>query len=234
MRIQSVILAASMVVVAPAAAEEMQTSASKVVEKIVPEVGVEASATVGSNVYERSKVLVYIKMAVPVAGQFPPQVRRNFLREELQDQLHIIARTDPNAAITACTQAIFYGSFNSCMFDDNKDGVFDSFMRDGRAEGRAKPLKAGVPYRIIEGHPIVTKGSISQTVTFLGSTADTLRLSYREFMASDADSQMARPAFTEELTFPLSKKYPQEVAFKDVKMTVLGIDGTGMRFKLHR
>jgi hypothetical protein len=54
-----------------------------------------------------------------------------------------------------------------------------------------------------------------------------LRLSYREF-----SNNMARPAFTEELTIPISKTYPQDVAVKLVKLRIHSIDGLGMRYEI--
>jgi hypothetical protein len=70
-----------------------------------------------------------------------------------------------------------------------------------------------------------TSGSLKQVVIFLGSTKDSLRLSYREFV-----NDMARPAFTEEYTFPLSSTFPQPISFKGVKMTIAGIDGEGLHY----
>jgi hypothetical protein len=66
-----------------------------------------------------------------------------------------------------------------------------------------------------------------QALIFAGLDGKTLRLSYREFT-----DDMARPAFTQDLTFTMSGKYPETISFRDSAITVLGIDNSGMRYRI--
>lgn len=115
--------------------------------------------------------------------------------------------------------------FKRCLLDDDGDGVFDRIAPNDVA--KAFPLDAPIPYKSSETKIIKTKGDFRKAITFLGVSNDTIRLSYREFL-----DDVARPAFTEEYTFPLSPSYPQVIAFKDIKMKVLGIDGAGIRYSI--
>jgi hypothetical protein len=54
-----------------------------------------------------------------------------------------------------------------------------------------------------------------------------LLLSYREFSGG-----LARPAFTEELSIPLDKTYPQELRFKGLTIRVDKLNGTGLQYEL--
>jgi hypothetical protein len=54
-----------------------------------------------------------------------------------------------------------------------------------------------------------------------------LRLSYREF-----SNDLARPAFTEELSFPVSDAFPQTIVWRNTKITLLGLDNEGLRYRI--
>jgi hypothetical protein len=90
----------------------------------------------------------------------------------------------------------------------------------------ALKLKVKVPYslkRIV----VDTSESFKQVILYQGATSDTLRLSYREFK-----DNMARQAFTEELTIPLDKTFPQDIAVKAVKLRIHKINGLGMTYEV--
>ena len=63
-------------------------------------------------------------------------------------------------------------------------------------------------------------------ILFQGATTDTLRFSYREFK-----NDMARAAFTEELTIP-REPFPQMMMLKNIQIEVLGVSGMGLRYKI--
>lgn len=109
--------------------------------------------------------------------------------------------------------------------DDDGDGKFDRVA--GNEVQGGKRLDHPIAYMKSE-YIDTAPGSLKQVVIYLGSTKDTLRLSYREFV-----DDMARPAFTEEYSFPLDSKFPQPIGFKDVKMIVSGIDAAGLHYTLY-
>jgi len=118
------------------------------------------------------------------------------------------------------------GGWADCLIDKNQDGSFERVSFN--EVGGSKNIDPPVSYTR-ELVPVVGAGSNSfrKTLTFLGISGDNLRLSYREF-----SNDMARPAFTEDLTLPTPIKYPQTILVKEIKLTVLGIDSNGLRFRL--
>lgn len=120
----------------------------------------------------------------------------------------------------------------ACLKDTNMDGLFD------RAEGpmvfSSRNIKQPVPYELVDlsveglaGLPQEERKSFRQTLTYLGVAAGSLRVSYREYT-----NDMARPAFTEELTFPLEVTYPQTITWRDTKFVLLELTGEGLRYRV--
>lgn len=116
--------------------------------------------------------------------------------------------------------------WSSCLTDLDMDGKFDEASYSDN--GSSKKLDPPVAYE----RAIVEMGgddarTFTKRLLFLGSDGNSLKLSYREFA-----SGTARPAFTEDLTLSLGKTFPQNVAVKDRVITLLGIDGMGLKYKL--
>ena len=110
-----------------------------------------------------------------------------------------------------------------CAFDDDGDGTFDRIA--GNPVQGGKSLEPPVPYHPSEIRLNKVGDDFRKTLTYLGVSGETLRLSYREFV-----NDMARPAFTEEFTIPIGSSLPAKVSVKDAKFTILGIDGNGLRY----
>jgi hypothetical protein len=181
-----------------------------------PPVGVERTATIGSPVVEKFRF-----DAVKV-GMADSDVVKGTLTGNITIRAgEPLYQVQSKARYKACSQS------GPCALDDDGDGTFDRIALDDTVA--ALRLKAPVRYQIKDAVAPGSSGNFKQVVSYLGVSGDTLRFSYREFL-----NDMARPAFTEELTFPITKTYPQGVAFKDVKMTILGIDGMGLRYRLEQ
>lgn len=177
---------------------------------VQPQVGVERTVTAGSAIFEKYRY----EVARLAFAQFDA-VRGTLtgdIRVSAGEPLH---QVDSNARFKACMAS------GPCGLDDDGDGKFDRVSLD-EVVGALK-LKAPVPYELREVPIQSTNGNFRQIIIYLGANSDTLRLSYREF-----SNDMSRPAFTEELTFPISKSFPQKIAFKDIRATLLGIDGEGL------
>lgn len=119
-----------------------------------------------------------------------------------------------------------FGGWDDCLIDADQDGRFDKVSFN--EVGGAKDIIPPVPYTKTMV-PVSGEGSASfrKTLTFLGQSGTDIRLSYREF-----SNDMARPAFTEDLTLPVPASYPQMIVVKDMKLTVLSLDGSGLRYRL--
>lgn len=192
-------------------------------ELVKPSKGIDSTASVGNTVFERSK---YRAMeAVEIDRRV--QAKIIFARVDLMpgtQLMKIESKTKFKACAAATMEAFSAKLYSGCLMDDDGDGKFDRVA--GNEVQGGKKLDEPIAYKPSEFVDLAP-GSLKQTVIYLGSTKDTLRLSYREFV-----NDMARPAFTEEYTFPLATTYPQPVAFKDVKLTVTGIDGAGLHYRV--
>lgn len=137
---------------------------------------------------------------------------------------------DSRQGYKACTVEMTYylgdtpGDY-MCLFDDDIDGAFDRF---GVTRGGApKKLKEKIPYRRDVLQTTDSKHSKEFRLIYLGKSGDGLRLSYREF-AND----MARQAFTEELTVPLGATYPQAMVVKGTKFIIHKVDAVGLDYEI--
>ena len=131
--------------------------------------------------------------------------------------------------VKACQTRTNLGWVN-CVIDTDDDGRFDrvSFNDVGGAKNIVppvpydkEPVQMGVNARFGEGN------DFKRVYVFTGVSGDTLTISYREFV-----NDLARPAFTENLSLPLSKEFPQSIALKNRVFEITGVDGMGLHYKL--
>lgn len=134
-----------------------------------------------------------------------------------------LAVTNLPSGIAACN---YYLGDKQCLVDANRDGIFEAGGRLLSSGTVLLPLKAPVPYR-----PPTTvevkdpSGEFRADIVFLGEGAGVLRFGYREF-----HNDMARPAFSEELTIAKPAKLPAAIALKDLSVEILEISPAGIRF----
>lgn len=128
-------------------------------------------------------------------------------------------RIKSRAAFKACA-----AKSGHCGLDDDGDGRFDRWADDDVS--MALKLKEPVPYDAVKV-PARGADAFKQVVTYLGSAGGVLRMSYREFV-----NDMARPAFTEDYSFEIGASLPAPIAFRDVRMTVLGVGADGLRYRV--
>lgn len=137
--------------------------------------------------------------------------------------------------LKACREyRVLFGvpGWDDCLIDMNDDGRFDRVSFNN--VGGSKDLDPPVPYRRatieMKGQPGAgAHPSFRKEILFSGSNETVISLTYREY----ADD-MARPAFTETLTLPLSKTFPQMIAAKGHVFELLSLDGMGLRYRLLR
>ena len=188
---------------------------------VSPAIGASAQATAGSLMFERMGGSRYpaVRLETPVAfkyGLFPTiDIPSGTLLAIDLDKKKVRACLRPNED-------------SPCLIDKDGDGQFDEMNNWLGYFARKLPNPA--PYT--RGLSIVAPDSVdafSQRLVYLGMSGPTLRLGYREFL-----NDMARPAFTEELTFTLSGTYPETVAYKDLVIEVLGVDNAGLRYVIKK
>ncbi|WP_294394332.1 hypothetical protein [uncultured Sphingomonas sp.] len=199
---------------------------AEVREGTIPEAGVDRIAAVGTNVLEK------FHYAVVPAFQVSEAVQATVLLANVDIPAGAkLLSTNSRKVLKACyfpdPARAWHTMMNGCLIDDNRDGYFDRVAGTNIQGG--KKLDHPVSYKESEISVPQADGNYKQYVIYLGTMNATLRLSYREFI-----NDMARPAFTEDYTFPLTDKYPQAVAFKDVKLVVTNIDGEGLHYRLEK
>jgi hypothetical protein len=203
---------------APAAAKVVQT----------PSVGIEAVVTVGSPLLERfdgpeaataKAITIEQDIHVSLGMQGKINIRRN--------SAFIVEQEKPLKVCTVAQDAYSDGISGgpACLYDTDMDGKFD--RTDANVVFTGRRLKEPVPIAIVEVPQSSGGSNFRQTLTYLGTAASVLRVSYREF-----SGDMARPAFTEELTFPLQKSFPQTIRWRETRITLLGVTEDGLRYRI--
>ena len=129
--------------------------------------------------------------------------------------------------VVACTKLnMMFGRNKPCLFDDNGDGQFESVaFKPGTTP---EPLAETVAYTRFENNRSDRSGDVFRsTIIYLGSNGTSISLGYREFL-----NDMARPAFTEEMTVPLESTFPQDIRAKGVSFRITKINGMGLGYSV--
>lgn len=195
-------------------------------ERVSPELGETKTATVGSPIWEHYRYEgtegVIIDAAVSASWGSAEHVSL-----PAGSGLFIIR----DRKLKACRERVTYsfpGSpsvWTNCLVDSEDDGKFDKVIYS--ADGISKRVEPPVPYH--RGFLEITGNGGSnfrKVVVFSGVGEGTIRFSYREF-----SNDMARPAFTEDLTLPLGSSFPQDIAIKNQVFSILKLDGMGLHFR---
>lgn len=192
-------------------------------DSVVPSVGAQTVASVGETIYEKSHLTVLPAFIVEQAFS-GKNILATVTIASGDKFVQIPSKSHLKACRSPSINAFLRKIYDACLYDDDGDGTFDRY--GGNEVQGGKKFPQPIPYKASELiNP--TSDSIKQTVIFLGSTKDNLRLSYREFV-----NDMARPAFTEEYTFPLAATFPQPISFKGVRLSVTAIDGEGLHYSI--
>jgi hypothetical protein len=193
----------------------------KVEERIVsePAAGQQRTVSVGSPILERSRSLLIEETVISVDEKM--KGGRWVLPLTITPE-ETLTQVESKAKFKACTRQ----GNGPCGLDDDGDGVFDRMAQDDMS--LAIKLKKPVRYTTRRQTSVRDDPkNFKQILLYAGAAGDTLRLSYREF-----SNDMARPAFTEDLSIPLARNFPQMVAVKDIKLRLYGIDGMGLRYEI--
>lgn len=221
MSARALLIAAIILSAVPATAAER-----KVGQK--PEPGVETTVTVGTPLLEKFNMVTVtvprlrddLKVPLGIQGQIVVPSGAQFR----------VVRDKP---LKACTVAedtyvdhIVGPRGAACLQDVDSDGAFDKASAES-VMFTTKKLQPPAPYDLVDTPAAAGSDYFRQSLVYLGAAQGVLRLSYREF-----SHDMARPAFTEELSFPLEATYPQIIAWRDTRITLLGISNAGLQYRI--
>lgn len=203
----TILLAAS-----PLAAQEVETIR-------FPELGVETTVPAGGEIYS------YARVYSIEGAQLDAEAKAgDWLLESKYPAGTKLIPVSTKAKLKACApEKDSLVAVGPCFLDDDGDGTFDRQAADEIK--MARKMKTPVPYSKTK-ISIVREDTFKTVLLYQGATADTLRFSYREFK-----NDIARPAFTEELSIP-REPYPAMIMVKNIQLEVGAVTGMGLRYKV--
>lgn len=198
-------------------------------------VGTTLMAEVGDKVYESGQIIKTQSMTattgVPASGHMYGlhyiDVPRGFTGDLMTrsfDQAQILC-----VDVSSVSGGVFIpGESYKCLVDANKDKTFESSMYSNHQP--YWPLKAKVPYTTASSSaPIDATGSFKYELIYQGYAQGVLRFAYREYV-----DDMARPAFTQDLTYEHKASVPTVVGFKGLRMRVLDANNTKVTYVIEQ
>jgi hypothetical protein len=212
---------------ASAASAEVTTVAHNIIVS-TPAVGRVATATPGEPIWT-----IEVTPVSSTTDQYIQIAHKVTLGSMMKGIVHVpassrFAEMKGASEFTACTKIDSLIKYRStpCLIDKDGDGKFDNFsFKFGE---KIQDLGETVAYeKLTDKSSKATADTFKAVVIYVGSSGSSLLLSYREFSGG-----LARPAFTEELSIPLDKTYPQELRFKGLTIRVDKLNGTGLQYEL--
>lgn len=192
----------------------------------IPEIGVESSATVGSQLF--SQFRYWSKSGYRIKGDYNSRLALGRIKVSEGD---FVVRAAVDGQVVYCTEKYAYidpltGPFaTACFVDIGEVGKFVKVKaRPGAIwfENNIVP-----PIRYERSELIAPKAdSFKHELLYQGFSKGTLRLSYREYI-----NDMARPSFFQDVSYDIGS-YPTEITFKTVRLQILGTDNNRIKYKV--
>lgn len=113
----------------------------------------------------------------------------------------------------------------TCFANITADSRFETVMVPADAVWWRQPLPRPLQFELVE-EIIPRPESLSRELVFLGSSANVIRLAYREYIAD-----LARPAYFQEVTYDLTD-LPMEIAFRNAQFEILSINGSSLTYRV--
>ena len=113
----------------------------------------------------------------------------------------------------------------TCYLDSNGDNRFETLWVAPGAIGFTYDLEPPIQYRT--GQITGNASGYKYELLYQGIDGDTLRVGYREYVDS-----LARPAFAQELTYPLASDAETEIRFKSVRIEVISADASEVAYRV--
>lgn len=199
------------------------------------ETGKELSAEVGESVYQSgsSEEIVITRATLDTMAEGRLEMLRSVsLPAGFTGRL---MTRDTDGAKVLCPKLIespeggvTYQRYDECLVDANNDGLFEAAMFPQYE--KYFPLTKSATYKTTtikrnRANNVKHGDAFKQEIIYQGFSSNTLRLSYREFV-----DDMARPAFTQELTYEHKNGQPTLVGFKGLRMKVLDANNTKVNY----
>ena len=120
------------------------------------------------------------------------------------------------------------GAVTGCLVDTKKDGKFDQSMFATRE--RYFPLTAPARYKVDTiDNAVENTSDFHVDVLYQGVSKGEVKISYREFKGG-----VARPAFTQDVTYEIEKDGTAMIAFKGMRIKVLKANGQEITYQVEK
>ena len=193
-----------------------------------PKAGIDSVVTVGSPLLRQFDMLVVPGMIltrdVDIDLGFVGSIRMS-----AGSAMRVVSDTPAKLRVCSVASDTYVNGSDqrsTCLADTKHAGSFDTVWAEG-IMGSKRVLPEPIPYKLDTVPENYGANNHQSVLIYQGVASGVLRLSYREF-----SNDMARSAFTEDLTFPLTGTYPQTVTWRDTKITVLGLSADGLRYRV--
>ena len=196
-----------------------------------PAVGEQTIARVGDDIYSTFN---YYEIDVPAASVLSAPVKRSFVLQTIDAPVGAALEINKDGEHCTVEKVLIdplVGPHESvCFRDTNGDGKFDQV---GATPGLIRFWKdldvpVGFEQRAARSTQIseIDAGGFKRELIFQGVDGATLRVQYREYI-----DNMARPAFSQDLTYPISKG-KAEIVFKSLTISVQVIEPTQIHYSV--
>lgn len=115
-----------------------------------------------------------------------------------------------------------------CLYDSDGDGAFERASSKPGYILFDKELSSPISYYSASGKTVMADaGGYKRELIYQGRDGDTLRVAYREFV-----DNLARPAFSQDLTYPIDRENTSKIVFRDVIINVYEVAETAITYSV--
>jgi hypothetical protein len=189
-----------------------------------PAFGVRSTAAVGENMFTQYSYTVSVgaRLRAPVAAGGANQDRHTVFPR------NTLSALGDRGSVVSCTASDTNARRDgrpgvSCFVDKDSDGSFDRVRRPNGSQ--VIELTTPAPYDLIADR--LQQVNFRYELVYLGKSGSTLRLGYREY-----SNELARPAFTTELTFDLAPSGPTVFRYRNLRITVHEVSNEGITYSI--
>jgi hypothetical protein len=223
----------------PPVAEGIFLQAEQVSQKLVMPIGSTLTREIGEPMYESGVISTEVTRIARLDGPAEAEMDQGFRLSLPVGAQKVLSRRSAGDLPAMCAIAggtggaamvlTGGGNVSACLVDTDKNGDFDVAMFE-RYERYFK-LKAAAPYTVVAENKreLDTRGQFRRQLIYQGLAGGVVRVTYREFVRD-----MARDAFTQELSYELRQDGTAEAGFRGLRMRILSASNSGITYVIDK
>jgi len=201
--------------------------------KLSPPIGKVNSAEIGENLYNEYRVTTrqpYTAKVMEEAYGEMDQGNKIRIKEGAHGDL---METWANQYFALCFDYItiggLFGASHACLVDVDGKGSFNyaAFKNNTKLFPLLKPAKYALIPKGNTKVEVEDASDFKRVVLYNGLSKGTIKISFREFI-----KDMARPAFTQDVSYDLENDGTTVIAFKGLRIEVLSAIGANIKYKV--